>query len=106
MLQSIGLYFGQLDGVFGLSTTQATQEYQKEQNLYPSGDITPRTRHKLFNPNSQSEFYTSSNQLQSLHPYVEMLAKEFLQLGVQPHSHQLKIEKTELSFSRIKTFSK
>ncbi|EOO05480.1 peptidase M15 [Bacillus thuringiensis] len=79
-LQSIGFYFGQLDGVFGLSTTKATQEYQKEQNLYPSGDITPRTRHKLFNPNSQSEFYTSSNHLQSLHPYVEMLAKEFLQL--------------------------
>ncbi|PFP10205.1 peptidoglycan-binding protein [Bacillus thuringiensis] len=79
-LQSIGIYFGQLDGIFGVSTIEATQEYQIRQNLYPSGNITPRTRHKLFNPNSQSESYTSSNHLHSLHPYVEMLAKEFLQL--------------------------
>lgn len=79
-LQSQGIYFGQLDGIYGVSTTRATQEYQKEQNLYPSGDITPRTRHKLFNPNSQSEFYASSNLLHSLHPYVEILAKKFLEL--------------------------
>ncbi|MGE1217327.1 peptidoglycan-binding protein [Bacillus toyonensis] len=79
-LQSIGIYFGALNGIFDASTTQATKKYQKEQNLYPSGDITPRTRHKLFNPDSQSEFYTSSNHLHSLHPYVEILAKEFLQL--------------------------
>ncbi|PFN53279.1 peptidase M15 [Bacillus thuringiensis] len=68
------------NGIFVFSTTEATKEYQKEQNLYPSGNITLRTRHKLFNPNSQSEFYASTNHLQSLYPYIDMLAKEFLQL--------------------------
>ncbi|EDZ49000.1 peptidase M15 [Bacillus cereus] len=79
-LQTEGVYSGVIDGIFGILTIRSTQEYQKKQHLYPSGDITPRTRHKLFNPNSQSEFYTSSNHLQSLHPYVEILAKEFLKL--------------------------
>ncbi|EJQ93791.1 peptidoglycan-binding protein (plasmid) [Bacillus mycoides] len=79
-LQSVGFYSGPLDGIFGISTTQATQEYQKKQNLYPSGDITPRTRHRLFNPDSKYEFYTSSNNIHSLHPYVKRLTKEFLDL--------------------------
>lgn len=79
-LQIEGVYSGQLDGIFGISTIQSTQEYQKKQNLYPSGDITPRTRHKLFNPNSKNEFYASSSHLNSLHPFVKMLAKEFLEL--------------------------
>ncbi|PGM94044.1 peptidoglycan-binding protein [Bacillus cereus] len=79
-LQSKRIYSGKIDGIFSVSTIHATQEYQKEQALYPSGDITPRTRHRLFNSNSKSEFYASSSHLNSLHPYVKMLAKEFLEL--------------------------
>ncbi|MDP1460112.1 peptidoglycan-binding protein [Bacillus wiedmannii] len=74
------IYSASIDGIFGPLTTQSVQKFQETQNLYPSGDISPRTRLKLFNPHSQYDILPSSNNLNALNPYVEVLAKKLLDL--------------------------
>ena len=87
LLNSKGYHSGYPDGWFGLTTTQATQKFQNDNGLYPSGIIDPRTRQRLFNPYPRDnfEYRPSSNDLSSLNPHVALLARKFLELTRANH---------------------
>ncbi|MDQ0201215.1 peptidoglycan-binding protein [Neobacillus ginsengisoli] len=77
-----GYHVGYPDGWYRASTTSAVERFQQNHGLQPLGIVDPRTRRKLFNPHPQDtiEKRPSSNDLNSLHPHVAMLAKRFLEL--------------------------
>jgi peptidoglycan LD-endopeptidase CwlK len=77
-----GYNVGYPDGWYRTSTTGSVQSFQQKNGLQPLGIFDPRTRRKLFNPHSQDNMdkRQSSNDLTSLHPYVAMLARRFLEL--------------------------
>ncbi len=82
LLNLNGYRAGAPDGWFGPVTTSAVRTFQSDNGLYPSGIVDPRTRQRLFNPRPKDnyEYRPSSNDLTSLHPYVALLARRFLQL--------------------------
>ena len=82
LLNLNGYRAGVPDGWFGPVTTSAVRTFQSDNGLYPSGIVDPRTRQRLFNPRPKDnyEYRPSSNDLTSLHPYVALLARRFLQL--------------------------
>lgn len=82
-LASTGYDPGSPDGWFGPKTTNATTRFQRDNGLSEVGIIIPRTRDKLFNPDSKENFKVrlSSNNLNSLDPYVASLARKFLELS-------------------------
>ncbi|HEY8910012.1 MAG TPA: peptidoglycan-binding protein [Desulfosporosinus sp.] len=82
-LQSTGYHPGNPDGWFGPNTTNATKRFQRDHGLSEEGIINPRTREKLFNPYTKENFKDrpSSNNLNSLDPYVSYLARKFLELS-------------------------
>jgi len=82
-LDSTGYNPGNPDGWFGPNTTNAAKRFQRDNGLYEEGIINPRTREKLFNPYTKGNFKNrpSSNNLNSLDPYVSSLARKFLELS-------------------------
>lgn len=82
LLNSKGYHTGYPDGWFGWTTTAAVQHFQRNHGLIPSGIVDPRTRRRLFDPYSRDnyEFRPSSSDLNSLHPFVALLARRFLNL--------------------------
>lgn len=52
ILKKIGLYSGEIDGIFGLQTEKAVIDFQKQQNLTPDGIVYTKTWSALF-------YYTS-----------------------------------------------
>lgn len=82
LLNSRGYHAGYPDGWFGTKTTQAVTQFQKDNGLYPSGIVDPRTRQRLFNPHPKDNFENrpTSTNLNSLQPHVEALARQFLDL--------------------------
>ena len=82
-LDSTGYNPGNPDGWFGPNTTNATKRFQRDNGLYEEGIINPRTREKLFNPYAKGNFKDrpSSNNLNSLDPYVSYLARKFIELS-------------------------
>ncbi|HBP63642.1 MAG TPA: cell wall biogenesis protein [Desulfosporosinus sp.] len=74
---------GTPDGWFGPNTTTATKIFQRDHGLYDEGIINPRTRQKLFDPSEKENFKgrPTSNNLNTLDPYVSFLARKLLQLG-------------------------
>jgi peptidoglycan L-alanyl-D-glutamate endopeptidase CwlK len=73
---------GYPDGWYNASTTSAVQRFQQSNGLQPLGIFDPRTRRKLFNPHPRDNIdqRPSSNDLNSLHLYVAILARRFLEL--------------------------
>jgi peptidoglycan L-alanyl-D-glutamate endopeptidase CwlK len=82
LLNSRGYRAGYPDGWFGISTTHAVQQFQRDYGLYPSGIVEPRTRRRLFDPHPKHNYESrpSSNDLNSLNPQVAALARRFLDL--------------------------
>jgi len=82
-LASRGYNPGNPDGWFGPNTTNTTRRFQRDNGLIQEGIINPRTRQKLFDPSAKDNFKNrpSSNNLNSLDPYVSLLARKLLQLG-------------------------
>lgn len=80
-----GYYSGYPSGIFDERTTEAVKRFQTSNGLTVSGIVDPRTRQKLFNPEPKDNFETrpSSNDLSSLHPFVALLARRFLDLTRQ-----------------------
>ncbi|RAP75173.1 peptidoglycan-binding protein [Paenibacillus montanisoli] len=85
LLNSRGYRAGYPDGWFGANTTQAVQQFQRDNGLYPSGIVEPRTRRRLFDPHPKHSYEVrpSSNDLSSLNPHVAALARRFLDLTRQ-----------------------
>jgi peptidoglycan L-alanyl-D-glutamate endopeptidase CwlK len=82
LLNTKGYYSGYSDGWFGIATTNTIQKFQKDNGLYPTGIVDPRTRQRLFNPHPKDnfEYRPSSNDLSSLNPHVALLARKLLEL--------------------------
>jgi peptidoglycan L-alanyl-D-glutamate endopeptidase CwlK len=83
LLNSRGYHSGYPDGWFGITTTNAVQKFQRDNGLYPTGIVDPRTRQRLFNPHPKDnfEYRPSSKDLNSLNPHVALLARKFLELA-------------------------
>lgn len=81
---------GNPDGLFGKFTIYAIKTFQRNNRLYLSGIVDPRTRKSLFNPLSKDnfEYRPSSNAISSLNPYVASLASKFLELN---HANNLDV---------------
>ncbi len=92
LLNIRGYHTGNPDGKFGPTTTRAVHQFQTDNGLYPSGIVDPRTRQKLFNPYPKDNFESlpSSNDLNSLNPYVALLARKFLKL-TKEHNMDVRI---------------
>jgi len=82
LLNSRGYNAGYPDGWYGQTTTNAVMKFQSDNGLYPEVDVSPRTRRKLFNPYPKDNYENrpTSNSISSLNPYVEQLARKFLDL--------------------------
>lgn len=83
-LNAAGFNSGIPDGIFGSKTTDATRRFQIFNGIttQTQGVISPRTRQQLYNPNPVDDFSKrpSSNNLNSLHPYVANLARQFINI--------------------------
>jgi peptidoglycan L-alanyl-D-glutamate endopeptidase CwlK len=82
LLNSKRYYAGHPNGWFNFATAAAVQQFQREHRLFPSGIVDPRTRRRLFNPYPRDDYESrpSSIDLNSLNPYVALLARRFLDL--------------------------
>lgn len=82
-LNSLGYNSGTPDGWYGPITTNSVKRFQGDHGLVQEGIVNPRTRVKLFNPDSLDNFESrpSSSALSSLDRYVASLAGEFLRLS-------------------------
>lgn len=83
LLNSRGYNVGNADGFYGPRTMQAVEEFQRKQGLAVTGQVNPRTRQRLFNPNDRDhyELRPSSNSLNALDPNVANMARRFLALA-------------------------
>lgn len=81
-LNSLYFIVGNPDGIYGSRTRNAVSRFQSVNGLNMSGNVDPRTRQKLFDPNPSDNYNTrpSSRSLDSLNPYVATLAQNFLNL--------------------------
>lgn len=81
-LNARGFYAGYPRGWFTPETTRAVERFQQRNGLQLTRIVDPRTRRKLFNPHAHDDIETrpSSNDINSLQPYVASLARRFLEL--------------------------
>jgi len=88
-----GYNSGYSDGWFGTVTTNAVRRFQRDNKLYQDGTVNPRTRQRLFDPFPKDNFenYPSSIAINSLNPYVKLLAQKFLGLT---HANNLDVHIT------------
>ncbi|MDS0526581.1 peptidoglycan-binding protein [Clostridium sp. SHJSY1] len=70
------------DGIFGPKTANAVARFQSANRLEMNGVLGPRTRQQLFNHNPLDDYSKrpSSLDLNSLNPYVALLAQQFFNL--------------------------
>lgn len=60
-LQQMGLYKGDIDGIFGPATQKAVQTYQESQNIRPNGIIGPITSGKMNTHDARQQIQSNPN---------------------------------------------
>ncbi len=84
-LNSLQFNAGAPDGIYGPRTRDTVRRFQSVNGLVMNGNVAPRTRQQLFNPNPPDDFSKrpTNNNIDALNPYVATLARRFLALCAQ-----------------------